>query len=178
LKKLFRDYAILFFIALIIIALDQWTKTLIRTNLDYSQIWLPQGWEWLYPYFHIVHWYNKGAAFGLFQNGSMVFTILAIVISVLIIYYYPRLAEQDKVLRIALGMQLGGAIGNLIDRILFGHVTDFIAVGDFPVFNVADASITIGVFIIIVDLWFKEQEGSKEIKEQGENKEIERLQDE
>jgi len=156
LKKVLRDYIILFFVALIIIALDQWTKSLVRQYLDYSQIWLPEEINWLFPFFHVVHWYNKGAAFGLFQNGSMVFTVLAIVISALIIYYYPRLAEKDGVMRIALGLQLGGAIGNLIDRLLFGHVTDFIAMGDFPVFNIADASITIGVIIIIIDLWFKE----------------------
>ena len=169
-KKVLRDYIILFFVALIIIALDQWTKSLVRQYLDYSQIWLPEEINWLFPFFHVVHWYNKGAAFGLFQNGSMVFTVLAIVISALIIYYYPRLAEKDGVMRIALGLQLGGAIGNLIDRLLFGHVTDFIAMGDFPVFNIADASITIGVIIIIIDLWFKENKKEENQKlEQIEN---------
>lgn len=160
-KQKIRDYAILIITGLIIVILDQYTKNLVRQYLDYSQIWYPFGWEWLYPHVYVVHWYNKGAAFGMFQDGSMVFTILAIIISILIIVYFPRIAKEDWPLRLALGLQLGGAVGNLIDRITVGHVTDFIAVEEFPVFNIADASITMGVVVLIIGMWINEKEKEK-----------------
>ncbi len=156
-KKNIRDYAILIFTGLVIVILDQFTKNLVRQNLDYSQIWYPPGMDWLYPYAYVVHWYNKGAAFGMFQDGSMVFTVLAVIISILIIIYFPRIAKEDWPLRLALGLQLGGAIGNLIDRLTVGHVTDFIAIGEFPVFNVADAAITMGVVVLIIGMWINEK---------------------
>ena len=65
-------------------------------------------------------------------------------------------------MRIALAMQFGGALGNLIDRILFGPVTDFISAGNFAVFNVADASITVGVGLLILALWINERKGKQE----------------
>ncbi len=160
-KRYIRDYAMLVGIALVIILLDQWTKTLVRQNLEFAEMWIPLGMEWLYPYAYVVHWYNTGAAFGIFQNGSMVFTVLAIIVSILIVIYYPKLANEDWSLRLALGLQLGGAIGNLIDRITIGHVTDFMAVGSFPVFNVADASITVGVGVLLLGMWRSEKEKEK-----------------
>ena len=123
-------------------------------------------WEWLRPYARIVHWYNSGAAFGLFQNGAIVFTVLAIVVAGLILYYFPRTSPHDWTLRLAMGLQLGGALGNLIDRLTrSGQVTDFISLGAFPVFNVADASITVGVIVLVLGAWLKEQ-GSKGAGEQ------------
>lgn len=161
-KKQVRDYIFLFTIAFLIIALDQITKTFVRQNLEFAQMVIPFGLDWLYPYFYFVHWYNTGAAFGMFQDFSTVFTILAIIVSGLIIYYFPKISREDWHLRLALGMQLGGAIGNLIDRVTIGHVTDFIAVGSFPVFNVADASISLGVAVLILGMWIKEREKGEE----------------
>jgi signal peptidase II len=83
----------------------------------------------------------------------MVFTVLAFIVIGVILYYYPQVDKADWSLRLALSMQLGGAIGNLIDRLRIGHVTDFISVGNFPVFNVADACITIGALILFFDVW-------------------------
>jgi signal peptidase II len=161
LKKRLRDYFVLFLIAILIIIADQVTKTIIRQNLEYAQMWIPFGLEWLYPYFYFVHWYNTGAAFGMFQDASTIFTVLAIIVSALIIYYFPKISDEDWHMRFALSLQLGGAIGNLIDRLTIGHVTDFIAVGNFPIFNVADASISIGVAVLIISMWFKEKEKEK-----------------
>lgn len=154
-KKFIRDYLILALVSGTIIALDQWTKFIIRQNLAIGESWMPL--EWLAPYARIVHWYNRGVAFGLFQNGGEWFAILAIVIALGIIYYYPRVPAEDWTLRAAMGLQLGGAVGNLIDRLTVGHVTDFISVGTFPVFNIADSSITIGVVVLILGVWLQER---------------------
>lgn len=157
-----KSYLILFGVAGIVIALDQWTKWLVRTNIEFGKQWLPEGLNWLFPYARFVYWHNSGAAFGMFQNGNLVFTMLAFIVIVAIIYYYPQVEAEDWTLRLAMGLQLAGAAGNLIDRMLFGKVTDFISVGTFPVFNIADSSITIGVIVLLLGVWFKEyQEKNK-----------------
>ena len=148
----------LFAIAGLIVALDQWTKNLVRANLALGETWLPDSLTWLSPYARIVHWYNMGAAFGMFQSGSMVFTVLAIIVISAIIYYFPRVDGHDWTLRIAMSMQLAGAAGNLIDRLTQGgRVTDFISVGTFPVFNIADASISTGTAILLLGVYLQER---------------------
>jgi len=162
LKRVLRDYLILIGMASVIVALDQWTKWLVRTNLPFLGTWVPTGWEWLSPYARIVHWYNSGAALGMFQQGSGVFTVLAFVVAAAILYYFPRVEASDWPLRLAMGMQLGGALGNLMDRlILGGKVTDFISISTFPVFNLADASISVGVVVLILGVWWKERSDKK-----------------
>lgn len=155
-KKIFRSYLMLFSIAAVIIILDQITKTMVRENLAlWSGVWAP--WDWMLPYARIINIPNNGVAFGMFQNRGLIFTILSSLVSVLIIIYYPRVPRSDWSLRIAMGLQLGGAVGNLIDRITIGHVTDFISVGNFAVFNIADASITIGVVVLVIGVWLQER---------------------
>jgi signal peptidase II len=78
-----------------------------------------------------------------------------------IIYYYPQVEAEDWTLKLAMGLQLAGAGGNLVDRLLMGKVTDFISVGSFPVFNIADASISVGVVVLLLGVWFKEQQEKK-----------------
>lgn len=168
----FRRYWQIAAIAILIIALDQWTKSLVRASIPLGGSWLPAGWEWLSPYARIVHWYNTGAAFGMFQQGGMVFTVLAFIVIGLILYYYPQVEKADWSLRLAMSMQLGGAAGNLIDRLTIGHVTDFISVGNFPVFNVADASITVGAAVLFLGIWMMEIAERKKKKAespQGDN---------
>jgi signal peptidase II len=92
----------------------------------------------------------------------MVFTVLAFIVIAAIIYYYPRVENADWPLRLALSMQLGGAIGNLIDRLLHGRVTDFISIGSFPVFNVADSSITVGCVVLVLGVWWQERAAKRE----------------
>ena len=155
LKNYLREYLTLFIIAGTIVALDQWTKTLVRTHVPFGQAWSP--FEWLAPYARIVHWHNAGAAFGMLQGLGDVFTVLAIVVSIAIIYYYPKVPRENWYIKLALALQLGGALGNLVDRLTRGVVTDFISVGNFPVWNVADACISIGVAILIVGMWLQER---------------------
>jgi signal peptidase II len=157
LKKLVEKYWAILVIAAIIVFLDQWTKGLVRANLPFGATWLPETMQWLSPYARIVHWYNTGAAFGMFKDASMILTVLAFVVIAAILFYYPQVQSDDWSLRLALSMQLGGALGNLIDRLTIGHVTDFVSVGRFPVFNVADASITIGAVILFLGVWIRER---------------------
>jgi len=161
LKNLVRKYWQIIIIATVIVLLDQWTKTLVRENIPLGGRWLPESLEWLDPYARIVHWYNTGAAFGLFKEGSMVFTVLAFLVIGLILYYYPQVEQADWSLRLAMSMQLGGAAGNLIDRLTIGHVTDFISIGKFAVFNVADASISVGAAVLFLGVWMMERKEKK-----------------
>lgn len=173
-KKIGKTYGLMAIIAALLITLDQVTKSIIRTNLEFGQIWMP--WHWLEPYARIIHINNTGAAFGLFKGANSIFMVLAVVVAGAIIYYYPSISKKDWLIRVALSMQLAGAVGNLIDRVIFGHVTDFISVGTFPVWNIADASITVGVAILLIGMWIlekREKNAKTEIlseveKEQGE----------
>ena len=98
----------------------------------------------------------------MFQQGNMVFTVLAFIVIGAILYYYPQISKADWPLRLALSMQLGGAVGNLIDRITIGHVTDFISIGRFPVFNIADSSISIGCAVLLLGVWWQERATKRE----------------
>ncbi|MGD8814052.1 MAG: signal peptidase II [Anaerolineales bacterium] len=154
-----HDYLVLLGIAGAIVALDQWTKYLVRTRLDFGEAWSP--WDWLMPYARIVHWNNTGAAFGLFPAGGVIFTVVAVLVAAAILYYYPQVPRSQIGVRIALPMQLAGALGNLIDRLSIGTVTDFVSLGAFPVFNVADASISIGVAVLVVFMWLEDRRTRK-----------------
>jgi signal peptidase II len=93
----------------------------------------------------------------MFQNFGDVFMILAIAVSIAILFYFPQVPRGEWPLRLAMGLQLGGAVGNLIDRLVQGHVTDFVSVLNFAVFNVADASISTGVAVLLIGVWVREQ---------------------
>lgn len=161
-----RPYWSLLLVAGAVIALDQWTKQIVRAKLGPGSIWLPDELNWLAPYARIVHWNNSGAAFGMFQGAGPVFTVLALIVVTAILYYYPRVEANDWTLRLAMGLQMGGAIGNLIDRLTMGTVTDFISVATFPVFNIADASITVGVIVLLLGAWWRDRR-EKRASEQG-----------
>lgn len=161
-KKVVRDYVGLLLVAGAVVALDQWTKWLVRENLPFQGTWLPERLSWLSPYARIVHWHNSGAAFGMFQGASDIFTILAFLVIAAILYYFPRVEHGDWSLRLAMGLQLGGAIGNLIDRLTRdGRVTDFISIGSFPVFNIADSSISVGVVVLLLSVWIRDRSEKK-----------------
>ena len=150
-----RAYVFLASISGLVLALDQWSKYLVRTQLEVGQVWSPV--EWLAAYARIIHWNNTGAAFGMLPTAGIIFSVVALCVSVAIVYYFPRLPESQTAVRIALALQLGGAVGNLIDRILLGTVTDFISLASFPVFNVADASITVGVALLLAAMWVQDR---------------------
>jgi len=142
---------VFFLTGLLIVTADWLSKLWIRSNLFVGQS-LPEA-----GFFRLTHVHNTGAAFGLFQGQSFPLTIVALVgIAVLLVYalfIYRRFPFLDKVLGIsALGLVLGGTVGNLIDRLRFGYVIDFISVGIWPAFNIADSAIVVGVILLAYSL--------------------------
>lgn len=147
-------------VSLAVIVVDQITKWIIRTELPlYTRINV-------LPFFDITHLRNTGAAFGILRGlpESLRFPLFAIVliIALLAIFIFlKKVSENDRVLVVSLGLILGGAIGNSIDRFRFGYVTDFLGFHWFgnlqyqwPPFNIADSAITIGVILILFDTFF------------------------
>ena len=155
---------LLFLVAGIIIFLDQYSKNLVETTLELFTYWAPV--PELENLFRITHVSNTGVAFGLFQNGNNVFTILAIVVSIAIIIYNSRLGSGHKLLRLALGLQMGGALGNMIDRVRQGYVTDFMDFGPWPVWNVADLAIVSGTILLVL-IMFNEERQEKKLAEEA-----------
>ena len=138
-------------VGLLVILADQISKTWIRANLDIGQSLFDVG------FFQVVHVYNTGAAFGIFKDQSLTLTIVAfigiIVILLIVFFLHSRWPFLDSLLvRAAIGLLLGGTVGNLIDRLRFGYVTDFIDIGIWPTFNIADSAITVGVIIFAYSL--------------------------
>jgi signal peptidase II len=149
-----------------IVILDQWTKTLLRSRLMMGETWVP--WDWLRSIILIVRTQNTGAAFSLGRGLGPLFTLLAIGAVLAILFYYPRLTAMGLaphtlwMLRMAMGLLLGGAVGNLIDRLLYGQVTDFISIRYFAVVNIADISISAGAAVLILWLWIEERQAKKQ----------------
>ena len=139
-------------ISALVILLDQLTKQIAESQLT------PHQAVNLFPYFDWYLTYNTGAAFSFLADAGgwqrWFFTITALVISAIIFFWIKKLAPEDKITAISLSLILGGAIGNLIDRIYLGHVIDYIQVwlGNYPwpAFNIADAAISIGATILII----------------------------
>lgn len=146
-----QRYGLLLTIALVCVIIDQVTKRLVEANIE-----LYQTVPFIDPYLNWTRTQNLGAAFSLFQNGGLFFVIVALIVTGVILYYAPRLPASDKLSRVAMGLQLGGAMGNLIDRLRQGYVTDFIhfripQIGfDWPVSNFADIFIVSGVIVLII----------------------------
>lgn len=136
-------------IALAVILVDQFTKWLIVTYMQYGES-IPIIQNVLY----ITSHRNKGAAWGMLQDRMWFFYTITVVIVIAIVYYLTKYGKQDKLLGIALGLILGGALGNFIDRVFRKEVVDFIHTYifsyNFPVFNVADSSLCIGVALLFI----------------------------
>lgn len=131
--------------AFIVLVLDQATKTIVRASLDRGESWPDPDWP-----VRIRYVTNSGAAFGILEDQT-VFLIVMAFIGIAAIYLYYRYPPFDHwVVPIAIGMLLGGAAGNLFDRVRLGEVTDFIDFTRYPAFNVADSSITIGIATIVI----------------------------
>jgi len=143
----------------LVVALDQWTKSLVRQAIPLNRSVSITA--FLDPYVRLTHIENAGAAFGFGQGLGKLFAYAALGAILLIVLYFRPFAERRPLLRVALGLQLGGAIGNLIDRLrLGGVVTDFVDLGWFPIFNVADSAITIGSILLGVYALFVDTPGT------------------
>ena len=131
-----------------VIVSDQITKAAVRANLGFGEVW--PDWP-----VHFTRVENTGSAFGLFDEQTGFLIVASIVAIGIILYFYRQIVGSSALLRLSLGLQLGGAVSNLADRIRVGHVTDFIDFPHWPVFNVADSSVTIGIALLAVILLFQ-----------------------
>ena len=161
-SKRLRAYGEMLLIAAVVFVLDQLTKYWIRTNLALRESFapIPAIGDW----FRIIHWKNTGVAFGLFQGNGWILTVIGIAVVIGIIFFSAQVVNGPAFWRVALAMELGGALGNLADRINpeLGYVVDFIWIGNFPVFNLADAAIVIGAVILLIGMWRQERASAKE----------------
>lgn len=133
----------LWLLAFAILLLDQSTKSLIVAWLDWGESWPAEG------FLRITHARNTGTAFSLFQGHSNILSIVAIFAVAVLLWVYAATGAKSFILRVALGLQLGGALGNLLDRLQQGYVTDFLDVGPWPIFNVADSAISVGMVLMV-----------------------------
>ena len=170
-KPTLGEYLLPLIVAAIALVIDQLTKRWIEATIPLGFTVAPI--QFISPYLTLTNVQNSGAAFSIFQNGRVFFIIVAFIVSILIIYYAPRLPAGDWVSRLALGLQLAGALGNLIDRLRQGFATDFIhlqipQIGfDWPVSNIADICIVSGVIILIISTFLQERREKEDGKSEG-----------
>jgi signal peptidase II len=138
-------------VALFIFLLDQGSKYLVLRSLAWGEPWNPI--TSLKRLVSLTLVTNTGAAFGLLPDLGILFAVVAIIVVIAILLYERHIPTDQPWLRIALGMQLGGATGNLVDRLHYGHVIDFIDFKVLPVFNLADSAIVVGVFVLAFYFW-------------------------
>jgi signal peptidase II len=143
-------------VAAAVFALDRVTKSWVEQNVAVGTARPIAG-----DYVRIVHAQNTGAAFGLLPERTTLLSVLSVLAVLAIVYYYRRIASGSWLVSATLGMQLGGAFGNLLDRIAQGYVIDFVDVGigdvRFWAFNVADSSIVVGIIVVTFALWYEER---------------------
>jgi signal peptidase II len=145
-------------VAALVVALDQSSKYLVTQSLPVGGVWSP--FPGPTPFFQIVYTYNTGATFGLFKDLGPVFILIALAVVGVMILYARKLRSDQWLTCVALGLLLGGAIGNLIDRIRLGHVIDFIDVGvgsrRWYTSNLSDVSLVLGVILLGVAMLIEE----------------------
>ncbi len=149
--KVARTSPVFLIIAAVVVLFDQLTKFWVKNAIPLYGSRPETG------FFRITHGENTGAAFGLFQDSRVILTIISSLGTLVVLYIALGLSRQFVFLRwrssvLALGLILGGTVGNLIDRALIGHVTDFIKVWEWPDFNLADSSLVVGGMLLAFNL--------------------------
>ncbi|EPD52864.1 signal peptidase II [Paenisporosarcina sp. HGH0030] len=159
---------IFYLVAIAVVAIDQWTKWLVVKNMEIGERIVLMD-----PTFALLSHRNRGAAWGMLEGQMWLFTIVTIVVVIGILYYFHKEAKGKPYFQLSLMVLLGGTLGNFIDRVFRGEVVDFADVlipvinYEFPIFNVADAALTIGVIMLIIVLYFEEK-AEKAAKRKGE----------
>jgi signal peptidase II len=147
-------YALIFFL------LDRFTKLIILNNTHELPVKVVED------FFTITYVKNPGVAFGWFPDWRLPPIIMALTMIIIIAYYSLKLPEEERLTRWSLALLVGGAVGNLYDRVVYGFVVDFFLFHfgsfDFPVFNVADVAIDFGVFMLFIDIFFLSPEDDTE----------------
>ncbi|MDQ6857591.1 MAG: signal peptidase II [Chloroflexota bacterium] len=159
-----RRAAVVGIVAVAIFVLDRITKIAVETNLAVGSSIDVLG-QWI----RISHVTNSGAAFGLLPERTTLLSILSVAAVLAIVFYYRKLAADSLLIAMTLGMQLGGAFGNLVDRVRQGYVVDFVDVGipgglRFWSFNVADSSIVVGIIAVTALLWWNERKQARDLR--------------
>jgi signal peptidase II len=157
------QWLLLLGIAALVILADQLSKAYVVAHLALYASWMPL--DFLEPIFRFTHVRNTGAAFGLFPEGGSFFLIIAVFVASFIVYYYRQLPAGAWLVRLALGLQLGGALGNVIDRVHRGYVVDFMHLEHWPIFNVADSCIVLGVVLLALAMLIEEYQAGRETKD-------------
>ena len=152
---LYRDVLFLMTLAGVFLA-DQISKLIIKNWLLLYESWPSSG------LVRITHGTNSGTAFGLFPDQTFLLIIASFLAIGFLVYFYRTHSVPNIFLRLAVGLQLGGAFGNLLDRVRFGEVVDFIRVGWWPTFNLADSAIVIGIGFLILGIFFGEGTGGED----------------
>lgn len=149
---------IYYILAAFIIAIDQISKWLIITNMTIGQS-IPV----IPNIFYITSIRNTGAAWSILEGKRVFFYIITVIVAIIVIYYLQKAGRHHPLLGTALGLVLGGSLGNFIDRVFRGRVVDFLHVYignySYPIFNIADSSLVIGVILILIYIYL---EGKKE----------------
>jgi len=145
-----KTYRIILLSAAIVFFLDRFTKYLVLSKFSLNES-LPV----IANIFHLTFVTNTGSAFGLFRSLSFLLTLFSFVVLSFAVYYTTKIKEQEKWMQFAIGLLIGGTLGNLVDRIGYGHVIDFLDFRIWPVFNVADSAITVSVIILVMLVWKK-----------------------
>jgi signal peptidase II len=168
LAQWFRKAWVVLLVAAIIVALDQWTKAWVRANIpDYTSMVPIPGLEAFLTFEHV---HNYGAAFGILQGLGGPLIIIAILVSIGMLFYIRYIPATAWLVLVLLGLQLGGAVGNVIDRINQGYVTDFVKLGIpgfyyIPNFNVADNAIVFGVLGLAIYIMWSDMKKQREEKQ-------------
>ena len=134
----------MYLITLILLSVDQFSKYIIRQKMS-----LAESIPIIKSVFHITYVENRGIAFGLFPQGSSLFIVISLIIILVIIFFERKKVIKSLKERFCLGLILGGALGNLIDRLRFGFVIDFLDFRIWPVFNLADSGVCIGGILMV-----------------------------
>jgi signal peptidase II len=137
-------------VGLTIVLLDQLTKWLVVQSLGPDQ--RDHRVELLGSWFAFHYAENTGAAFGMLTGQGWLLTVIAGVVAMVLLASVVRMAKPSRLVVLGCGLLLGGALGNLVDRLRFGYVVDFISVSSFPKFNIADSAITFGILVLAAPL--------------------------
>ncbi len=161
-----RKYWVLLISLTVILTLDQYTKFKVQQRIP-----LHRSYPVIEGFFNLTHVRNTGGAFGFLAGkgtlGSLFFMVVSLTATAVILFLIYRLKEEERIFPLSLSLILSGALGNLIDRIRYGEVIDFLDFYLFtyhwPAFNIADSSITLGIGLMVVDLLIHDKKRLKQI---------------
>ncbi|MBW2976242.1 signal peptidase II [Candidatus Woesearchaeota archaeon] len=145
-----NKYLTIFSTALIVVLADQISKFFIKTHFQ-----LNSSFPVIKNIFHLSRIHNFGAGFGILQNQKWILVFIALIVIGTVFYYLDKIKDKELFLQIIIGFILGGTIGNLIDRVIYGYVIDFLDFRIWPVFNIADSFACIGFIGLVIYLWKK-----------------------